>query len=794
LVRTHGIAPWVARILVGRGAIDPDKAPDFLRPETYPYHDPHSLPGLDGFLGRIEQAIRNKERVIIHGDYDADGVTSAAILSFAMKRVGLESTVFLPNRFEGGYGIHPEWVEAQKDAGIDLIVTTDCGSSAVDACRKASEIGIDLIITDHHTPNPDLEGVVAHINPRLPDSKYPFEDLCGAGVALKLAQALTALVPPSFQAEYKHDLPIDLAMIGTIADVMPIVGENRRIVVDGLERVRNAPRLGLQALLEKARCDPKGVNAETVAFQIAPRLNAAGRLRSPDLAFSLLTEEDPEKVQELAAELEKANRERKTLGKAAVESALKRLESEPQDSVILMADAGWHRGILGILAARLGEDSGLPVFVASLEEGVAHGSARVPKGFNAAGLLEAASDFTQRGGGHAGAAGFTVSEPDWDAFADAIRAAVLAQELQATPPEISVDAFIEGTEGLDDVLREVGALAPFGEGFPTPVFALCGYEAAGQTQLFGDNHLKVNIGSRKRPLEAVAFGMADWAEEMDRKKVDILIQHGENHWNGQTSLRPKVLAIRPSLVEETEAPSREEVTRIKGREGQSPVVWDVRGGSPLEAEEVLRIGYGPEWRGWWFENLPGDLDEWKKKVWGSSTALPASAWPGSCSVGYSGEVPENWEGAVLEILWPPLRKADCHWLAEVVSKMDDNPLIRLVYGPEEVTRWTALLEAEPTRDNIATLYRALGERTNPVSLAALPLSATTIGVCLEILSDLSLIDIAGEDILKKSNPPKVNLTDSKFARAWTQQASNIRTWSDRVTHHAAADLVQRWLS
>jgi single-stranded-DNA-specific exonuclease len=577
LVRTLAISPWIARILAARGIESPEEARAFLEPESQPYHDPFDLPGMDAFVQRIDRAVKKKEKVVVHGDYDADGVTSTAILCFALQRVGLSPKVFLPERFEGGYGVQPEWVEKQREENVDLIVTIDCGSGAREAVAKANEVGIDLIVCDHHTPNPDLPPTVAHINPHLPDSKYPFKDLCAAGLALKLAQALIALVPPSFQADYRENLPFDLAMVGTIADVMPLLGENRRIVVDGLDRTKTNPSPGLRILLESAGCDPAGVNCETIAFQVAPRLNAAGRLESPRLAFDLLTGQDPDLLREAAAELEKINNQRKRLAAKCAEEAVAKLEKDPPRGAAVVADENWHRGILGIVAARVMETFGLPTFVASIEGDTAHGSARVPDGWNAVELLERAKEFTERAGGHAGAAGFAVPMDKWEGFCEAIRTA--AQEAMDEPVAaiLEVDAYL--TEGrLHELFEEVSRLEPYGVGFPAPVYSVNRFESGSRHSLFGDNHLKIQLGVGPDRIEAVGFGMGEWGQDLGKRPMDLALEYGENHWNGRTFLRPRILAIRPALAEKAVPAGSEEVIRIDagvGVGGPSIVVWDV---------------------------------------------------------------------------------------------------------------------------------------------------------------------------------------------------------------------------
>jgi single-stranded-DNA-specific exonuclease len=795
LVRHLVISPWVARVLVGRGIDTPEQARLFLHPESQPYHDPYPLPGLDAFLSRIESAIRNRERLILHGDYDADGVTSTAILNFALKRVGLEPAVFLPSRFEGGYGIQPDWVSWAKEEGFDLILATDCGSSAVEAAARAAELKIDLLISDHHTPDPNLEGPVAHINPHLPESRYPFKNLCAAGLALKLAQALTVLVPPSFQSQYKSDLPVDLAMVGTLADVMPLVNENRRIVVDGLDRVRMAPSPGLLALLQSARCDPAGVNAETIAFQVAPRLNAAGRLGSPQLAFDLLTETDPLKIQGFAVELEKINEKRKKFGKAATEQALARLEKEPAEHAVVLADAAWHRGVLGIVAAKVCEATGLPTFIAALEEGMAHGSARVPNGFSAVRLLEEACEHTERGGGHEGAAGFTVREECWEDFARAIRDSARRLEREPTPLDLEVDAFFAGDCDLFRLFTDISQLDPYGEGFPVPVFSVCRYESGGRHQTFGDNHLKITFGPRTNPIEAVGFGLGEWAKDLERKPVDVALEYGENHWNGRTSLRPKIVGIRPTLKEEAESGHCEEVESIQVEEAPCElIVWDARGRHPLLETDCLRVGYGPDWRKWWFKKVPGTLESWKERIWEKYSALPCGVWPGVCSVGYGGQPPEEWDGAVIEILWPPLRNEDRKWLAEVLFRESNSArLIRICYNREILEDWLRLTAGTAGRESLATVYRAVEKPLSLSEILKCGLAATETAVCLEVLLELGVLEWREDRIHRVPNPAKRNAEEAAFAKTWSSFHETLKTWLDRCATQSAGQLLRSWL-
>lgn len=796
LVRHLAISPWLARILVARGIESPDQARVFLHPELQPFHDPLSLPGIEPFLARMESAAKNKERVIIHGDYDADGVTSAAILQFAFRGIGLDPVVHLPNRFEAGYGIQPDWVEGVKAEGFDLIVSTDCGSSAKEACLRAKTTGIDLIVTDHHTPLPDLEGPLAHINPHLPHSAYPFQKLCGAGVAFKLAQALARLVPASFQARYREEIPVDLAMIGTLADVMPLVDENRRIVVDGLDRLRRMPTPGLRAMLESARCDPTAVNVETIAFQIAPRLNAAGRLRDPILAFNLLTATEPSRIRALAQELEGINEERKKLATLAEGAALVRLNQEPPEGAVVLADPDWHRGLLGILAAKLLDATGLPVFLGSIEGDRIHGSARVPTGFNAAEILHAVADHTESGGGHAGAAGFTVMVDHWEEFVQAVKGAVLHSDAEACRPELPIDAFVSPTADLEELLREAGQLEPFGEGFGAPVLAVCRFEGRGRTLVFGKNNLKINLGTAQRPLEAIGFRMADWAKDLERQSVDVAIEYGVNHWNGKTAIRPKILAIRPSLKEKTECGRREEVARLEAEDGApSLVVWDARGADLLSAEHetCLRVGYGPDWKTWWYEAAPGTATDWKSKGWEMFPVLPAEDWPAGCCTAYGGEIPQEWNGEAVEVLWPPLRKQDRRWLRSVLASAGNDCLVRLAFREELLKDWLSYSLMTPTRADLATFYRSVPAESDSDIWSGAALPPIVSGLCLEILIELEVLRLESGRVKKNPSPVKREMSESRILAEWKRHGEMMERWLEQAARLSGIELVRRWM-
>ena len=295
-------------------------------------------------------------------------------------------------------------------------------------------------------------------------------------------------------------------------------------------------------------------------------------------------------------------------------------------------------------------------------------------------------------------------------------------------------------------------------------------------------------------MEAIGFGLGEWATDLERKPLDLALEYGENYWNGRASLRPRIVAIRPSLKEETEPGVIEEVVRLnEGTEEVPIVVWDARGNRPLARKRCLRVGYGPEWKKWWHDSVPGANATWKEHVWDGYGALPAGSWPGGCSVGYGGEIPDDWNREVIEILWPPLRKADRQWLTDLIRSFKVEALIRFNYSPEEINGWLSLSLAEPTRENIATVYRALADRNQLKDLFSLPLPRTTVAVCLEILLDLSLIEWNEGTVTKVQNPPKKKLEESPVANSWAKFQESLKRWGEQAISQPVADLARRWV-
>src|SRR5438874_11386185 len=406
------IAPVVARLLCQRGITDPELAFRFLNPSLDHLHDPMALAGMRPAVERVFAAIANKERIAIHGDYDVDGITSTVILRRALELLGADVVHFLPERPRDGYGLQPAAIERLHADGVRLVISVDCGIRGADAAKRARELGVDLIITDHHEPDVELPPALAVINPKRTDCSYPDKYLAGVGVALKLVQALCT------RARREAWMPgfIKVAAIGTLADVVPLVGENRVIAKVGLDLLSKRPhKIGLRSLLDISGLTGKTIDSYHISFMLAPRVNAAGRMSTPDLATRLLLASDEalgEEVRTLARQLDGENVRRQEEEAEILAAAKKIVQTDPAigaPSVIVVAGDGWHRGVIGIVASKLVDAFHRPAIVLSIEDGVAHGSCRSIPHFDMLGALERCAGLMARFGGHKQAAGLTIA-------------------------------------------------------------------------------------------------------------------------------------------------------------------------------------------------------------------------------------------------------------------------------------------------------------------------------------------------------------------------------------------------
>ena len=526
LRRELSLHPTVARLLVQRGLADPDGARRFLRPSLDDLHDPSRLADLDRAVDRLLGAVGRRERIVVHGDYDADGVSSTVMLRRALELLGGDVSHFIPERLRDGYGLQAETVERLQAGGARVLVSVDCGIRSVAAARRARELGVDLVVTDHHEPEAELPPAFAVINPRRPDCPYPDKDLAGAGVAFKLVQALCRRAGRTAWLQGF----VKLAAIGTLADSVPLRGENRVLAKVGLDRLSRGPHTaGLQALLDASGPAGRRIDSGNVAFQVAPRINAAGRMRSAELAARLLlaTRADAAEAKKLAGELDAENERRREEEAAIVAEARQAVERDPDvgaRNLLVVWGAGWHRGVIGIVASKLVETFSRPAIVLSVGGGQAHGSGRSIPGFDLLAALEHAADLFVRFGGHRQAAGLVIESRRLQEMRRRL-AAYAGERLgpEDLVPRLTVDAPLPLTEVREGLLRDLAALEPFGRGNPRPVFHAAPVEVAEGPRTMKKRHLRMKIRQGRTTFPAVAWGAADRASVFERGRGGLRV-------------------------------------------------------------------------------------------------------------------------------------------------------------------------------------------------------------------------------------------------------------------------------
>ena len=542
IAKKAGLGPEAARLLFSRGIKDEDSLTRFLAPTLDDLHDPYLLHDMDKAVNRIRRAIEQGEFILVYGDYDADGMTSASILKETLEQLGAECLVYLPNRFTDGYGpnasVYKYFIEQQ---GISLIVTVDNGVAGHEAIDLAQSMGVDVIVTDHHSMPEVLPDAYAIVHPEHQEADYPFKHLAGCGVAFKLACALLEEV----QVEL-----LDLVAIGTIADMVSLTDENRIMVQYGLEVLRNTQRIGLQELFEIAGISSGDVTEETVGFQLAPRLNALGRLDDPNPAIDLLTGFDDEEVREIALMIQVKNEERKEIVQAIYEEAKSLVDSNK--SVQVLAKEGWNPGVLGIVAGRLLEELGQTVIVLNIEDGRAKGSARSIEAVDIFEALDPHRELFIAFGGHAGAAGMTLEAEQLDA---------LSEILETYVKDKGIDAKGKNTLYLDEELdleslsletvKSFERLAPFGMDNQKPVFYIRDFQVENARSMgAGDSHLKLKIAKGTASFEVVAFGQGSKTTEFSQvKQLELAVTLSVNQWNGQTTLQLMMVDARVDGVQ-----------------------------------------------------------------------------------------------------------------------------------------------------------------------------------------------------------------------------------------------------
>ncbi|BDD39026.1 single-stranded-DNA-specific exonuclease RecJ [Streptococcus ruminantium] len=537
LAKKEGLDPVAAKLLYDRGIHTSEDLHTFLHPSLDDLHDPYLLHDMDKAIDRIRRAIEDYEQILIYGDYDADGMTATSILKEVLEELGAEVQVYLPNRFTDGYGpnlsVYKYFIEQQ---GVSLIVTVDNGVAGHEAIAYAQEKGVDVVVTDHHSLQETLPNAYAIIHPEHPDGSYPFKQLAGCGVAFKLACALLETV---------HADLLDLVAIGTIADMVSLTDENRVMVKYGLSLLRQTERVGLQELIKIAGIDVASLDEETVGFQLAPRLNALGRLDDPNPAVELLTGFDEEQAYEIALLIDSKNTERKDVVQAIYDEARTMIRSDRP--VQVLAREGWNPGVLGIVAGRLLEELQQPVIVLSIEADKAKGSARSTEAIDIFQALKDHQDLFIAFGGHAGAAGMTLEVDKLGVLSETLATYIRENSLdQPSKSPLVLDEELDLEELTMETLKSFGKLAPYGMDNKKPVFYLKDFQVESARTMGQNNaHLKLRVTKGTATFDVVAFGRGNLALEFSQaKQLELAVTLSVNQWNGNTSLQLMLVDAR----------------------------------------------------------------------------------------------------------------------------------------------------------------------------------------------------------------------------------------------------------
>ena len=552
LSASSGISPAVARILASRGIDSAESAGRFVNPALAEFHDPFLLAGMERAVARLVDAIHRGETVCVYGDYDVDGITAVSLLISFFRELAIPCFYHIPLRLEDGYGLSADGLRTVAAQGAQVVVTVDCGVSASAEAEVASALGLDLIITDHHTPPETLPVAYAVINPLRKDSLFPCRFLAGVGVAFNLMIALRSRLREEgyFAERSEPDLRtyLDLVALGTIADIVPLLDENRTLVRYGLKVLETSRRPGIQAL--KAVAGVTGeVTCGAVGFRLAPRLNAAGRLEDAALGVELLLSDDPAEASRIAAELDASNAERQNIEREILQDALKMISKpgamQGRRSIVL-ASAEWHPGVIGIVASRIVDLFHRPTVLIALQDGSGRGSGRSIPGFHLYQALQSCSNLLLKFGGHRQAAGLAIDEATLQAFVerfDEVAAGELTEE--DLTPELLLDGELTPGDISIGLVDEIASLQPFGMGNPEPIFLLQGANVV-ETRTLKGEHLKMRISAGGKLQDAIAFGMAG-RQIPDR--IDLAVSLQINEWNGRKTLQLRIKDMRPSLDE-----------------------------------------------------------------------------------------------------------------------------------------------------------------------------------------------------------------------------------------------------
>lgn len=565
-------SPLIVQLLANRGLDKPEAIDEFFNPDYVDHiHDPFLMKGMDKAVSRIYQALEKKEKILVYGDYDADGVTATTVMIKTLNFLGAANPqVYIPDRAKEGYGLKTEAVSKFKKDKINLIITVDCGIASRKEVDLANELGIDVIITDHHWVPEELPHAFAIINPRQENDPYPFKELAGVGVAFKLAQGLLSRRTDKKETMAFEKWLLDLVAIGTVADSVPLVGESRTLLTYGLIVLGKTKNTGLKELLrqmgekrsKRLYASEQKIASDTIAFQIAPRINAAGRLDHANTSFALLSTESKKEAHGLVQSLEILNTKRQNITEGIIKEVRKRLEKKPanrRSKIIFEGDKDWPVGILGLIAGKLADEFSKPTFIFNRGKKLSGGSCRSIPSFNIIEALSGAEKLLEEFGGHKGAAGFKVKNKNLERLQKKLER-VAAHEIkdEELAPAIEIDAEIEAKDVRMDFFREVEKMAPFGEANPEPIFALHNMQITEMRAVGnGEKHLKLTLlpaeekektgFSPRKFFKAIGFNLGSLSVSQQIKltdRIDIAFTLSNNEWNGASNLEFKIVDLK----------------------------------------------------------------------------------------------------------------------------------------------------------------------------------------------------------------------------------------------------------
>lgn len=547
------LSPVAAKILLSRGLDTKSKVEEFLSPSMEKLLDPLLLPDMEKGVDRIIRALTNRDKVMIFGDYDVDGITSTSLLYLILNKLGAEVTYYLPNRLIEGYGLSEEGIREAERRGVGLIISVDCGITAVEEIAFAKSRGIDTIITDHHEPKEILPDAVAIINPKVIGDKYPGGELSGVGVAFKFAQAIYRRLG---QDEGELEEHMDLVALGTAADIVPLVGENRILTKFGMAQIARTTKPGLKSLIFVSGILGQKIGTGQVVFILAPRINAVGRLGDADLAIKLLTTRDESKAAEIARILNEENQRRKSIDETTLAEALDMIAEDvdmASDKAIVLASSGWHQGVIGIVASRLVERFHRPTIMIAIEGNEGKGSARSIPRFHLYEALRECEDCLVKYGGHKYAAGLSILpekiQPFREKFKKVSDAKLSTEDLV---PRLSIDSQLDLEQINLDLVNVLDLFAPFGPQNMRPVFMTRNLQVWGEPHVVGNNHLRLRVKKEGPVFDCIGFGMGDLVKVLCMKgiRIDLAYVVEANYWNDtyKIQLRIKDLKISENLI------------------------------------------------------------------------------------------------------------------------------------------------------------------------------------------------------------------------------------------------------